>query len=159
MKKILLLLVCSLMAVTSFAQIKSVDVKADYRTGIFGPKGDPGVGVGVTFELAENLDLAPRFNWYMPSHGTRFTAEADVHYNFTTVSEEFYLYPLVGVGIFHHNWKDDETHNRNKILCNLGGGIGYPINQSFTAFGEIKYQMVAGESNDTYVTIGLSYCF
>lgn len=160
MKKIFLTLVFCILAITAFAQIKSIDVKADYRAGVFGPKGDPGIGIGATFELAENFDFAPRFNWYFVNDGTRFTAEADLHYNFTEISDDFYLYPIVGVGLYHYNWEaGNEDHNRNKVLANFGAGIGYPINENFTVFGEVKYQVVAGEKSDTYFSAGLSYCF
>lgn len=160
MKRIFLSLVFSILAVTAFAQLKSIDIKADYRAGVFGPKGDPGIGAGFTLELAENFDMAPRFNWYFVNSGSRFTAEADFHYNFTEINDDFYLYPIVGAGLYHYNWKaDSESHNRNKVLANLGAGIGYPLNEYFTSFAEIKYQMVAGEKSDTYFSIGLSYCF
>ncbi len=159
MKKFLFTLAFSFLAFVSFAQIKSIDIKADYRAGVFGPNGDAGAGAGVTIELSEKFDLSPRFNWYFVDKGTRFTAEADLHYNLTEISDDFYLYPLIGAGVYHYNWTSDESHNRNKVLFNAGCGIGYPLNEYFTAFGEAKYQIVAGEKSDTYFSIGVSYCF
>lgn len=160
MKRFFITLLVSLLTVTAFSQIKSIDAKIDYRAGILGPHGDPGIGAGLTFELAENFDLAPRFNYYIVDDGNKFTVEADFHYNFTEINDDFYLYPLVGGGIYHYNWKEvEESHNRNKFLLNLGAGIGYPMNEYFTAFGEIKYQIVAGEKSDTYFSAGISYCF
>lgn len=159
MKKLLFTLVLSFLACVSFAQIKSVDAKIDYRAGVFGPKGDAGAGLGVTIELSEKIDFAPRFNWYMVSDGTRFTAEADLHYNLTEISDDFYLYPLLGAGVYHYNWKDTESHNHNKVLINAGCGIGYPLSEYFTVFGEAKYQIIAGEDSDTYFSAGISYCF
>lgn len=158
MKKILLTLVCCLMSLTAFAQIKSIEIMADYRAGIIGPKGDPGIGVGLTWELAENFDVVPRFHWYLDNDATKFNAEIDFHYNFTEISDNFYLYPIVGGGLYH--FFSDE-HNRIKALANLGGGIGYPLNDHFNLFGEIKYQIIAGETSvsGTYISAGLSYCF
>ncbi len=158
MKKILLTLVCCLMTVVSFAQIKSVDVMADYRAGIIGPKGDPGIGLGLTWELAENFDMVPRFHWYLDGDATKFNAEVDFHYNFTEVFDNFYLYPVVGGGLYHY-FSDD--HKRIKALINAGAGIGIPLNDSFNFFGEIKYQIIAGENrvSGTYISAGISYCF
>lgn len=161
MKKFFLSLVLSLMAVTAFAQIKSVDAKVDYRLGTFHLKGDPGIGLGITMELAENFDLAPRFIWYMVNHGTQFNAEADLHYNFE-INEDWYAYPIIGAGLFHNNWKDDlGSHNHNKVLGNLGVGAAYQLNENFRAFAEAKYQQIVGEKDfsDTYISIGISYCF
>lgn len=158
MKKILVILVCCLMSVTAFAQIKSVEVMVDYRAGIIGPKGDPGIGAGITWELAENFDMVPRFHWYLDSNATKFNAEVDFHYNLTEISDDFYLYPILGGGMYHYF---SDEHNRMKALINAGAGIGYPLNENFTAFGEIKYQVIAGENSvsGTYLTVGISYCF
>jgi len=158
MKKILVIVVYCLMSVTAFAQIKSVEVMVDYRAGIIGPKGDPGIGAGITWELAENFDMVPRFHWYLDSNATKFNAEVDFHYNLTEISDDFYLYPILGGGMYHYF---SDEHNRMKALINAGAGIGYPLNENFTAFGEIKYQVIAGENSvsGTYLTVGISYCF
>ena len=167
MKRLFLSLVISLLAVTTFAQLKSIDAKLDYQVGIIGPKGDPGIGAGITYELAENFDLVPRFMFYVVDSGKKYTIEADLHYNLTELNDNMYFYPLIGVGLYHNNWKDDplpnekegKKHNHNKALLNAGAGLGYPMNDSFTLIGELKYQAIAGEKGGTHLSIGLSYVF
>ena len=147
MKKFLLMAFMCMVALSSMAQIKSVEAKGNLR-------GDFGLGAGFTMGIMEKVDFAPNFNYYF-TDGTVFTLDGDFHYNFD-LNQEWRLYPMVGIAWFHASSGIGDDYN--KIGINLGGGACYNISSKWAAFAEAKYQWVS-DFDDSFFTLGVSYKF
>lgn len=154
MKKVILSLMLSLVAMVVSAQVKSVDVKGDLR-------GDFGLGAGVTMGVVNKIDFSPRINYYFAGKGaTVFTVDADFHYNFN-VAKDWTVYPILGLVYYHCSWdtiKDGEgklSDSLNKIGCNIGCGAQYKLTNNLGVFVEGKYQYVNG-ADDTYFSVGVN---
>lgn len=75
MKKILLLVILSISAFAANAGgVRSLDLKANLRH-------DFGLGVGVTFQLPKNFEIAPSLNFYF-NDGNMLTTDLDFRYRF-----------------------------------------------------------------------------
>ncbi|HIR38553.1 MAG TPA: porin family protein [Candidatus Limisoma gallistercoris] len=143
MKKLLIsaLLAVSAIAVQA-AGLKQLDMRANLRS-------DFGLGVGVTFQLPKNFEVAPTLNYYFNDVHT-LTIDADFRYRFE-LPRNFDLYPLAGPIYFH-------CDDVNKIGLNIGGGFAYNINSAWAIGLELKYQYV-DHWDDVYLTIGAAYKF
>lgn len=147
MKKLFLTALMCVLTMSTFAQIKSLEVKGNLR-------GDFGLGVGITMPVMDKIDFAPNFNYYF-TDGTVFTLDGDFHYNFD-LNQEWTLYPLVGLAWFHAS--SEIGNDYNKLGVNLGGGARYNINSQWSAFVEAKYQWV-NDFDDSFFSLGVSYKF
>ena len=147
MKKIILTMMLCVMTLAASAQFKSFDVKGDLR-------GDFGLGVGVTANLFDKIDIAPSFNYYFTDKDvTTYVLEADLHYDFN-VAQQFTVYPIAGLAWYHCGVKNFDSVN--KLGVKLGVGARYNITSSIAAFAEGKYQWVDG-ADDTYFSLGVSF--
>lgn len=153
MKKIFITMMLCVMTIAASAQVKSIDVKGDLR-------GDFGLGVGITANLFNELDIAPRFNYYFADHATVYTIDADLHYNFH-VADKWTVYPIAGLAYYHCGYKSDwlvdgkKVDSVDKIGCNLGVGCKYDITRAIGLFVEGKYQWIDGY-DDTYFSLGVN---
>ncbi len=143
MKKLLFtaLLAISAMAAQA-AGLRQIDMRANMRS-------DFGLGVGVTFQLPMNFEVAPTLNYYFNDVHT-LTIDADFRYRFE-LPRNFDIYPLAGPLFFH-------CDDVNKIGLNIGGGFDYNINSAWAIGLELKYQYV-NHWDDFYMSIGAAYKF
>ena len=143
MKKILLLVILSISAFAANAGgVRSLDMKANLRH-------DFGLGLGVTFELPKNFEIAPSLNFYF-NDGNMLTTDLDFRYRFE-LPKNFSLYPVLGLVYFH-------AHDYNHIGMNIGAGFGYDINSHWAVGMELKYQYV-DEWDDAYFSLCAAYKF
>ncbi|MBO8476531.1 MAG: porin family protein [Bacteroidetes bacterium] len=143
MKKLFLTAMLVIAAITAQAAgLRQLDMRANLRS-------DFGLGVGVTFQLPKNFEVAPTLNYYFNDVHT-LTIDADFRYRFE-LPRNFDIYPLAGLVYFH-------CDDVNKIGLNIGGGFNYNINSSWAIGLELKYQYV-DHWDDLYLSIGAAYKF
>ena len=148
MKKLLFTLFLCVSALSSSAQLKTIDLRANVR-------GDFGIGAGVTMGVLQYIDFAPSFNYFFTDGGSTWSADADFHYNIE-LDDEWELYPLAGGCLVHGRNENHDT--RNKLGIDLGCGVHYYLTDQVDLFGEIKYPFLIHEDgmSKTYLTIGVS---
>ena len=142
MKTKVLLIVCTLCAVGSFAEPRGWGV----GLGVF--DGDGGVQARKGFEFGETrryaIDL--QAGLYNQNKWTgRFNA--DFHYIFRPDSA-FRLYPLAGINFAIQG-------NNNRAGANIGGGALVDLNTDTRLFFEAKY--VAGDWDGYALTAGIYF--
>lgn len=146
MKKILVIAMMFVMALTASAQVKSFDVKGDLRN-------DFGLGLGVTCGFNERIDFAPSFNYYFVDAGHFFTVDADVHFNTRLMATDFSFYPLAGVAVMNSGAKGVDSVT--KLGVDLGAGVKYNVTNNVGLFLECKYQWFS-KWDDLYLSLGVN---
>lgn len=137
-----LLTLCTLCAVGSFAEPRGWGVGAGVFDGDFGAQARKGFIFGE--ELRYAIDL--QAGLYNQNKWTgRFNA--DFHYMFRPDSA-FRLYPLAGINFALQS-------QRNRAGVNIGGGALFDLNTDTSLFFEAKY--VAGDWDGYALTAGIYF--
>ncbi|MDR2652551.1 MAG: porin family protein [Prevotellaceae bacterium] len=153
-KKVMLLLLVSVISLSSFAQkgTMAVGVNLSY------PMEFKTVGIGARFNYSftDQIRISPALNYYVEKDGfSGLEITADVHYLFN-VADKISVYPLVGLHYTTMKEKDnlgiewgwdtdrEDTYEGSSLSTieigfDIGGGVGYNLTDNFTLGLELKY--------------------
>lgn len=146
MKKLFLFVIMSVMAITVSAQIRSVDVRGNFRERF-------GIGIGATMELSERLDASPSFNHYFVKDAHAWSIDADFHYNLP-IESDFVFYPILGLSF----WNQGGDELAGKIRLGISGGVGarYEVVDRVSVFAEAKYHWL-NKMDDMFLAVGVNF--
>ena len=151
MKKILLLIVLAISAVSVSAQHTHA-VGGDLNLS-FG-KGGVAFGVGAKYHHGFNDhwratgDVKVLFAGY-----NALNVDANINYLFEVGSNDLKVYPLAGIGIY--NWFGSGSATR--ATFNLGGGVDYPLTGNWYLNGEFKFRFYNAVREE--LSVGIMYKF
>lgn len=156
MKKITLLLVCLLTAVTtSFAQRagdKSLGLNLNYAS-----ETSFGIGTRFQYNFTDNIRIEPEFNYYFKHDQCSFwDLGANIAYLFP-IASDVTIYPLGGIG-YMHGKEHFSDYTDGSFQAKLGAGVEFQLMPSTKLIIEPKYQFNDFE-NQFIITAGISYCF
>lgn len=146
MKKLFLFVIMSVMAITVSAQIRSVDVRGNFRERF-------GIGIGATVELSERIDVAPSFNHYFIKDAHAWSIDGDFHYNLPLESD-FVFYPILGLSFYDQGGK--ELSNKSRLGISGGCGIRYEVVDRVSLFGEAKYHWL-NKMDNVFLAVGVNF--
>lgn len=165
MKKIILTIVFTFIAIATFSQTK-VGLQVNYATKI-----EFGVGAKASFSITDKIDIAPSFNYYFgPSSDSStglfrssvstsfFAINADGHYNFE-IDDKLTVYPLAGINLsfFSVSVGGFGSASTSSFGLNLGGGLDYGFSEKLSGIFELKF--IANSYSQAVFSAGVLYNF
>lgn len=140
--------------------------------GTFGSEiGQPGGEARVTYGFDENWAAAASFSIFCPEGDELSTylciLMLNALYNIPVGDGEGSIYPLAGASAsiieekyeYEDNTPGGESYSfsnsETKLGVNVGVGGKYPINDRFTAFGEVKY--ILSDYDQAVLSLGVNY--
>ena len=139
MKKLFIAMCMMLVSATSFAQ------KGEVEIGIHGGfildnNHNLGIGANVGYMLTSNIRGVAEFNYFLKKDGVSFwNLEGNVEYLFK-LSDEFTLYPLVGLDFLGAS---GDGGSDTRLGLNLGVGVEYNISSNLRLKAEFNYKTEA----------------
>ena len=136
MKKLFIVMCMMLVSATSFAQKGEVSLGIHGNFMIDSPH-NLGLGANIGYMLTSNIRGVAEFNYFLKKDGISYwNLEANGEYLFR-VSDEFTLYPLVGLDFLGSSW---DGGSDTKLGLNLGAGVEYAISSSLRLKAEFNYK-------------------
>jgi len=146
MKKIILVFVIAL-GMSQFAKAQT-----DLGGGI-ALWGEVGLEAKANFGITDAISISPSIDYFFVEtvedvSSTNIMFNVDGHYNFD-VSEEFTVYPLVGINYFYYSIDIPEYEflgetyggkvSDGDVDINIGGGATYKLSDNMKLYAELKY--------------------
>ncbi len=132
-----------------------------------------GLGLKYQYNFTDRLRVEPSFNYYFPkslpfSKISYWDASVNAHYLFPV--GKVVLYPLAGLGVlgskvtvegfdgFEGFGGFGGDYSDTVFAFNIGGGVDYPLNDTWVLNGELKYKIASG--GGVFVpSVGIAYRF
>ena len=147
MKKGILLIVFVVSALCSYGQAR-VGGGLSYGTEI----EEMGLNLTGEFFLKDKVALTPEINYFFTDNNITFwTFNADVHYYFNKSSQASF-YGLAGLNFASIS---NNNNSNTELGLNLGAGVNFELNKSFTPFAQIK--LVTGDADQGVFSFGLRF--
>ncbi len=152
MKKMLLILVMTLMAVAnSYAQGQSVGWNLNFAT----KSENFGVGVKYRCYVADYFRVEPSADYFFKNKGvSNWDLNCNLHFLFRS-NRDLFFYPLAGVSFAAFSVGPSDY---NRLGFNLGGGCDWEFDRNWVATAEVKYQCLK-DFGQAVFTLGFAYCF
>ena len=149
MKKILLLIVLAISAVSMKAQDRAFG--ADLNLGFGTPVG---FGIGAKYHHGFNDDWRVTGDVkYLFANMNVLELDANANYLFDLGSSDAKIYPLAGIGLWSWFGEGGGAH----MLFNLGVGVDYPLGDNWYANAEFAFKFWDGSREN--LSVGLMYKF
>ena len=165
MKKILMMAVALLMAVTVNAQSAkgAMSVGGNLNIGFDHGYNNFGIGAKYSYNFIDHLRGEASADYFFKNdYISQFGVNLNLHYVFD-IKERHGLYPLAGFAFLHqHADAFGVSANTNHAGFNIGGGYEFRITEHFKINAEIKGQVMwhDGDSGSRGVfSIGAAYMF
>ncbi len=114
-----------------------------------------GIGAKYQYNVSNPVRLEGAVNYWFKDKGwSVLDIDVNVHYLFN-LSENFSLYPLVGLGYSNVNYT---YASENKMHINVGVGCQYNITEKISVDAEVKYSYI-GNFQRLPIMVGVSYKF
>ncbi|MDO4159270.1 MAG: porin family protein [Prevotellaceae bacterium] len=177
MKKIILMAICAIMSLSTYAQEKG-DIAAGVNVSYGSEIKSVGIGVEGQYNITDKIRTELGFDYFLEKDGLKMW---DLNLNFhylIPLSESFKIYPLVGVS--YTNWtldygfelddewadymedlgydSDDTSDSEGKFGVNVGCGFQYDLSSKLVLNAEAKYQIIS-DFDQFVVSVGLAYKF
>ena len=147
-----------------FAQkdAKSVNFNLNYGT----EAESIGIGGQFTYNFSERFRVAPDFTYFFENNNvSTWNLNLNAHYLFPLNDSKITLYPIAGLILAH--WSSSEkvesskqmSLSATKVGFNLGGGLQYNFSRVFFFRGELKYNSVSDNYDQTVISAGLGFNF
>ena len=147
MKKGILLIVLVVSTLCSYGQAR-VGGGLSYGTEI----EEMGLNLTGEFFLKDIVALTPEINYFFTDNNVTFwTFNADVHYYFNKSSQASF-YGLAGLNFASIS---NNNNSNTELGLNLGAGVNFELNKSFTPFAQIK--LVTGDADQGVFSFGLRF--
>jgi outer membrane protein X len=132
---------------------------ANYSYGAGHRYENMGIGIKYQYHVSNSIRIEPSATYYWPKdHLSLLDVGLNGHYVFP-LSEEFNLYPLVGVGLFNYRFSYEGTSDGDsQVTVNLGAGAEYLIDNSYKFTLEYKY-VIVNEWNRSIISLGFAVLF
>jgi opacity protein-like surface antigen len=136
MKKLFIVMCMMLVSATSFAQKGQVEVGI-HGNFMIDHNHNLGLGANVGYMLTSNIRGVGEFNYFLKKDGVSYwNLEANAEYLFH-LSDEFILYPLVGLDFLGESW---DGGSDTRLGLNLGAGLEYVISSNLHLKAEFNYK-------------------
>ena len=166
MKKVVFFVATLFITLNAFAQkdAKSVNFSLNYGTEI----ESIGIGGQFTYNFSERFRVAPDFTYFLKNDNmSKWDLNLNVHYLFPLNDSKMTLYPVAGLIFTHWSWDGGKVEanglslsaSETKIGFNLGGGLQYDFSSVFFFRGELKYNIVSDNFDQTVISAGIGFNF
>lgn len=156
MKKFLLSIILSVVALGAYAQKGEMAASLQFTVGAGQGLANPGLGAKFSYSITDPWRLAASFDYGFKNKGTAaWDVNVDAHYRFF-FGRGFSAYPMAGFTVLGYS---NSFVNTTCVGMNLGGGAEYDINESWAVFTELKGQLVSNHGSRFVWGIGGSFKF
>lgn len=160
MKKIIMMAVAMMMAVTVNAQSAkgAMAVGGNFNIGLDHGYNNFGIGAKYSYNFINHLRGEASFDYFFKKDFlSQWDINVNLHYVFD-IKEKHGLYPLAGFTYVHNHANIlGATANTGHAGFNLGGGYEYRVSEHFKAGVEGKFQWADGGRG--VISIGAAYMF
>lgn len=160
MKKIIMMAVAMMMAVTVNAQSAkgAMAVGGNFNIGFDHGYNNFGIGAKYSYNFINHLRGEASFDYFFKKDFlSQWDINVNLHYVFD-IKEKHGLYPLAGFTYVHNHANIlGATANTGHAGFNLGGGYEYRVSEHFKAGVEGKFQWADGGRG--VISIGAAYMF
>lgn len=165
MKKILMMAVAMMMAVTVNAQSAkgAMAVGGNLNIGIDHGYTNFGIGAKYSYNFIDHLRGEASFDYFFKKDNiSQWDINVNLHYVFDLADGKMGLYPLAGFTYIHQHASISymgysATANTGNAGFNLGAGWEYRFSEHFKAGAEAKLQWADGSRG--VISIGAAYMF
>lgn len=149
MKKILLLIVIAISAISVKAQDRALG--ADLNLGLGTPIG---FGIGAKYHHGFNDEWRATADIkYLFGNSNVFEINTNINYLIEFSTSDIKLYPLAGIGL----WAGFGEISTANMVFNVGAGIDYPLGDNWYANAEFTFKF--WDNSYENLSVGLMYKF
>ncbi len=155
MKKIILLVIASIFAITTVSAQEAGRWGIAPRIGFYTNTNDDtifGLGVATRYSFTDNWRIEPGINFLFEDNCS-VDISGDVHYVFH-VARNWEVYPMAGIGV-------NEMYDDWSCSFNLGGGASYSVANNWDINASLKWMIQTAKyhSNPILISLGATYKF
>ena len=123
-----------------------------------------GIGLKYQYNITDQIRIEPSMNYFFKNDGlSMFDINANIHYLFP-IASNISLYPLAG--FTYTNWHldlgkagdYDVSGSDGKFGVNLGAGMEFDLDKSWSLNFDIKYQLIS-DLDQAVFNLGVAYNF
>lgn len=161
MKNFVLSIICALTLVSvAHAKGRGNDFAIGFHLLNGSALNQMGIGVKVECDIADQLRLAPSFNYFFEKNSTS-AWDLGVNLNYVVnVTSNFDVYPLVGVGFirFTDDLGGGVSTDHDRVFANLGLGADIAVTKEIWLTTELRYQYI-DDYGQFVPSVGVKFCF